>query len=46
MKYPFLFLFVSVVLSTVVFVLVGAAAFVEVKDLIGSKASTGDFPAD
>lgn len=41
MKYPFLFLLVSVSLASFIFVLVGIAAFTEIKELIADKASAG-----
>jgi hypothetical protein len=46
MKYPFLFLFVSVLLASFVFVVVGIAAIAEVRDLIAGKASAGGSLAD
>jgi hypothetical protein len=48
MKYPFLFLFVSVLLASFVFVVVGIAAFAEVRDLIAGKGkvSVGGSLAD
>lgn len=46
MKYPFLILFVSVFLATFVFVMLGFAAFAEVKDLIERKANVEGLPAD
>lgn len=46
MKYPFLFVFVSVLLATFVFVMLGAAAFVEVKELVFKKAGRERLPAE
>ena len=46
MKYPFLFLLVSVLLATFIFVVVGAAVFAELKELRAGKASAKRLAAD
>jgi hypothetical protein len=46
MKYPFMFLFFSVLVATFVFVLIGSAAFAEIKELIASKTGVRRLPMD
>jgi hypothetical protein len=45
-KYPILFLIVSVLLSAFVFVILSVAAITEVKELIVRKAGLGDLSTD
>jgi len=46
MKYPILFLFVSVFLATFVLVALGFATFAEIKEFIARRASIGDLSTD
>ena len=46
MKYPFLFLIVSVMLAAFVFVMLGVAALTEVKELVVRKAGLADLSTD
>jgi hypothetical protein len=45
-KYPFLFLIVSVILAAFVFVVLSVAAITEVKELVVKKTGLGDLSAD
>jgi hypothetical protein len=45
-KYPILFLIVSVLLAAFVFVILSVAAITEVKELIVRKAGLGDLSTD
>ena len=46
MKYPFLFLLVSVLLATFALVMLSAAALTEVKELVVRKAGRRDLSTD
>lgn len=46
MKYPFLFLLVSVLLGTFFIVVLSAAALTEVKELVTKKTRLRDFSTD
>jgi hypothetical protein len=46
MKYPFMFLFFSILVATFILVLVGSAAFAEIKELIAGKTGARHLPAD
>jgi|GEM_PF-6788066 hypothetical protein len=46
MKYPFLFLFISVFLATIVFVMLCFATFAEVKEILERKANVEGLPSD
>lgn len=46
MKYPFLFLLVSMILGAFVLVVLSAAALTEVKELVARKAGLRDLSID
>ena len=46
MKYPIIFLFVSVLLATFVLLVLSFATFAEIKVFFARRASVGDLSAD
>jgi hypothetical protein len=46
MKYPFLFLFVSVLMATFILVVLGAAVLTETKELVVRKSGLTDISTD